>query len=215
MAIFEADVGAACDLPGANRAAGVGGFPDPDRELAPATGPQSLVVGGGCFWCTEAVFTGLAGVSRVTSGYSGGSESTADYESVCSGRTDHAEVIKVEYDPAVVSYGRLLKVFFSVAHDPTQLNRQGNDQGRQYRSVIFYGTEEERQVAQAYIAQLEAAGIFRSKIATELAPLLRFFPAEAYHQNYAALNPRQPYIQHVSMPKVEKLHRTYGEYLRK
>jgi len=206
---------AACELPGASRKIGAGQFPDPARDLSAGEGTQSAVFGGGCFWCTEAVFRSLDGVLAVTPGYSGGTEQTADYETVCTGHTDHAEVIRVDYDPKRVSYGRLLKIFFSVAHDPTQLNRQGNDRGRQYRSVIFYRGDEERDVAKAYIAQLDTAGVFNSKIVTELESLSRFYEAEAYHQNYAALNPNQPYIQYVSLPKVEKLRQKYGEYLRK
>jgi len=184
-------------------------FPDPavDTPLA-SGGRQAAVFAGGCFWCVEAVFNELVGVESVRSGYAGGTAETANYKAVCSGRTDHAEVIEVIYDPARISYGQLLKIHFSIAHDPTQLNRQGNDAGRQYRSAIFYANEEQRRIAEAYIRQLNEAGVFSGPIVTTLEPLKEFFVAEDYHQNYAALNPGQPYIQYVSQPKVEKL-RTY------
>ena len=176
---------------------------------------ETITLAGGCFWCVEAVFERLDGVLDVVSGYAGGSAETANYEAVCTGRTNHAEVVKIDYDPRVIRYGRLLKVLFSVAHDPTQLDRQGNDRGRQYRSAIFYGSEAERDVAAAYIAQLEAARVFAKPIVTVLAPLETFYRAEAYHQDYAVRNPGQPYIAGVSTPKVEKLERQYGDYLRK
>ena len=183
--------------------------PDPavDTPLA-SGGRQAAVFAGGCFWCVEAVFKELVGVESVRSGYAGGTAETANYKAVCSGRTDHAEAIEVIYDPARISYGQLLKIHFSIAHDPTQLNRQGNDAGRQYRSAIFYANEEQRRIAEAYIRQLNEAGVFSAPIVTTLEPLKQFFVAEDYHQNYAALNPGQPYIQYVSQPKVEKL-RTY------
>jgi peptide-methionine (S)-S-oxide reductase len=151
----------------------------------------------------------------VVSGYAGGSASTADYESVCSGNTGHAEVVKIDYDPAKISYGRLLRVLFSVAHDPTQLNRQGNDRGTQYRSAVFYRSEPERDVVNAYIKQLDAAGVFKAPIVTQVTPLVEFYRAETYHQDYAARNPDQPYIAMVSTPKVEKLRKTYAPLLRK
>ena len=204
-----------CDLPGASRTAGKGAFPDPSRDIAGAASPQTAVFAAGCFWCVEAVFKQLDGVLSLTSGYSGGTATTANYETVCSGRTDHAEVVKIEYDPARISYGRLLKIFFSVAHDPTQLNRQGNDHGRQYRSAIFFESEAQADVARAYIDQLGKAGVFTQPIVTEVVPLKAFYNAEAYHQNYAELHPNQPYIAGVSTPKVEKLKQKYGEYLRK
>ena len=204
-----------CDLPGASRSAGKGAFPDPLRDLEATDGEHSAVFAAGCFWCVEAVFKQLDGVVAVTSGYAGGSAATADYETVCSGRTDHAEVVKIDYDPKRISYGRLLKIFFSVAHDPTQLNRQGNDRGRQYRSGIFYAGEAQREVARAYIEQLSAAAVYTQPIVTELVPLGPFYKAEGYHQNYAELHPQQPYIASVSTPKVEKLRQKYGEYLRK
>jgi len=204
-----------CELPGINRTPGKGAFPDPARDLEATDGVHSAVLAAGCFWCVEAVFKQLEGVLAVTSGYAGGSADSADYKTVSTGKTDHAEVVKIDYDPKRISYGRLLKIFFSVAHDPTQLNRQGNDRGRQYRSAIFYGSEAQREVARAYIEQLGAAGVYSQPIVTELVPLGTFYPAEGYHQNYAELNPQQPYIAAVSTPKVEKLKQKYGEYLRK
>lgn len=193
-----------CDLPAASHSAPHTQFPDPPSDLEANAGPQSLVLGGGCFWCVEAVYRQLDGVLGAVSGYAGGDAATANYESVCSGRTNHAEVIKIDYDPARISFGRLLKVFFSAAHDPTQLDRQGNDRGRQYRSAIFFANSEQKRVAEAYIHALDAAKVFRSPIVTRLEALEQFFPAETYHQNYAARNPSQPYIAGVSMPKVEK-----------
>ena len=154
-------------------------FPDPavDTPLE-SGGRQAAVFAGGCFWCVEAVFKELVGVESVRSGYAGGTSETANYKAVCSGRTDHAEVIEIIYDPARVSYGQLLKIHFSIAHDPTQLNRQGNDAGRQYRSAIFYANEEQRRIAEAYIRQLNEAGVFSGPIVTTLEPLKEFFVAE-------------------------------------
>ena len=181
----------------------------------PVTGPRAeAVLAGGCFWCVEAVFRELDGVLDVVSGYSGGSAETADYKAVCTGRTEHAEVIQIAYDPAKVSYGQLLRIFFAVAHNPTELNRQGNDVGSQYRSAIFYADVQQKEVAERYIAQLEKAQVFSAPIVTRLESLAEFFVAEAYHQNYAALNPGQPYIQGVSTPKVEKLRAYFGEALK-
>lgn len=191
-------------------------FPDPveDAPLAPQPGRALAVLAGGCFWCTEAVYLELEGVLGVMSGYSGGSAETADYKSVCTGRTEHAEVIQIEYDPAHLTFGALLKIFFAVAHDPTQLDRQGNDVGPQYRSAIFYANDDQKRIAEAYIRQLDEAQVFSSKIVTRLEPLEDFFEAEAYHQNYAALNPGQGYIQGVALPKVEKLRQYFGEQLK-
>ena len=191
-------------------------FPDPavDTALTPGAGPQNAVLAGGCFWCTEAVFKEIDGVLEVTSGYSGGTAETADYETVCSGRTGHAEAIQVVYDPARVSFGQLLKVFFSVAHDPTQLNRQGADQGRQYRSAIFYADDEQKRVAEAYIQQLNQAGAFDKPIVTEVAPLEVFYEAEAYHQDYAERHPMQPYVLFTAAPKVEKLRQHFADRLK-
>lgn len=180
----------------------------------PQTGQQLAILGGGCFWCTEAVFEALAGVTAVTSGYAGGTADTADYRSVCTGRTAHAEVIRIAYDAEVISYGQLLKVFFSVAHDPTQLNRQGGDSGPQYRSAIFYADEQQQDLAQRYIQQLEQAAVYEAPIVTRLEALEQFYEAEEYHQNYAAANPNQPYIAAVSTPKVEKLRAAFPEQLK-
>lgn len=192
-------------------------FPDPALDLpaaAGAAGTRTAVLAGGCFWCTEAVFKELSGVTGVRPGYAGGTAETADYRTVCSGTTGHAEAIAVTYDPGVISFGGLLKVFFSVAHDPTQLNRQGNDRGPQYRSAVFYADADEKRVAEAYIAQLDAAGVFGSQIATTVEPLDAFYEAEDYHFDYAARNPSQPYIVHVSAPKVEKLRHAYPDHLK-
>jgi peptide-methionine (S)-S-oxide reductase len=188
--------------------------PEFDAPLAAQPGRREAVLAGGCFWCTEAVYRELDGVLAVVSGYSGGSAETADYRTVCSGQTQHAEVIQIAYDPSRISFGSLLRVFFAVAHDPTQLDRQGNDVGPQYRSAIFYADDEQQQIAERYIRQLDAAKLFGSPIVTRLEKLQDFFEAEAYHQNYAALNPRQPYIAAVSTPKVEKLRAYFGESLK-
>jgi peptide-methionine (S)-S-oxide reductase len=192
-------------------------FPDPDLDLPLASGSstQSAVLAGGCFWCVEAVYRQLAGIHSVVSGYSGDSAKTADYKSVCSGMTNHAEAVKIEFDASKVTFGQLLKVFFSVAHDPTQVNRQGNDVGRQYRSAIFYANEDQRRVAEAYITQLNEARVFPARIATTLEPLEAFYDAEAYHQDYAARNPNQPYIACIAAPKVDKVREYYPEKLRK
>lgn len=190
-------------------------FPDPEVDTAPATGEQAAILAGGCFWCVEAVFKEIDGVLSVRSGYSGGTAETADYEKVCSGMTDHAEAIEVRFDPARTSFGQLLKVFFSVAHDPTQLDRQGADRGRQYRSAIFTTDDEQRRVAEAYIRQLDQTGLFDAPIVTQVEPLEKFYEAEAYHQDYAARNPRQPYVAYTAAPKVEKLRKTYPDRLKR
>jgi len=192
-------------------------FPDPilDTPLASSPTEKTAVLAGGCFWCVEAVFKQLRGVLSVRSGYAGGTAATANYRTVCSGRTDHAEAIEIRYDASETTFGQLLKIHFSVAHDPTQLDRQGNDVGRQYRSAIFYADEEQRRVADAYIRQLNEAGIFTTPIATTLEPLERFYVAEDYHQDYAAQNPGQPYIVFVAQPKVDKLRANFSERLKK
>ncbi len=194
-----------------------GEFPDPVLDLSPGpdAGPQTVVLAGGCFWCTEAVFQEVDGVLDVTSGYAGGSADTADYQTVCSGMSGHAEAISVRYDPARVSYGQLLKLFFSVAHDPTQLNRQGADQGTQYRSAVFYQDEEEKRVAEAYIRQLNEAGAYDQPIVTTLEPLPVFYEAEGYHQDYASRNPMQPYVLFTSAPKVSKLRKHFPDRLKR
>jgi len=187
-------------------------FPDPvvDTALADKTGQSRAALAGGCFWCVEAVYKNLEGVSSVKSGYAGGTADTADYETLSSGTTDHAESVEVVYDPSRVSYGQILKVFFAIAHDPTQLNRQGPDTGRQYRSAIFYTDSEQQRVAQAYIDQLNKAHVFDQRIVTEVVPLQAFYQAETYHQDYAARNPLNPYIVFNAQPKVRKL-RSYQE----
>jgi len=182
-------------------------FPAPTQDITttPSAGPQSVVLGGGCFWCTEGVFENVAGVTDVVSGYAGGTDASANYEAVSSGSTDHAEVIRVTYDPTKVTFGNVLKLFFSVAHDPTTLNRQGADRGRQYRSAIFFASDEQKRVADAYIKQLDAAKVFDSPIVTTLEPLTKFHIAEGYHQDYAKQHPDNPYIVHNALPKIEKL----------
>jgi peptide-methionine (S)-S-oxide reductase len=169
------------------------------------------VVSGGCFWGIQAVFQHVKGVISATSGYSGGPVKNPDYETVSSGRTGHAESVQIVFDPSKVTYGELLRVFFSVAHDPTELNRQGPDVGTQYRSVIFYNGEEQKRIAEAYIAQLDNARVFPRKIATQAVRLGAFYPAEAYHQNYAAMHPMDPYIVYNDAPKVEHLRREFPE----
>jgi peptide-methionine (S)-S-oxide reductase len=190
-------------------------FPDPvvDVPITPSPATQVAVFAGGCFWCVEAVFRELRGVQSVRSGYVGGTAATANYKAVCSGQTDHAESIEIVYDASQVTYGQLLKIHFSVAHDPTTLNRQGNDVGSQYRSVVYYVNDEQKRVAEAYIRQLHEAEVFTNPIVTTVEPLKEFFEAEAYHQNYAALNPNQPYIAHVALPKVQKLRESFPEKL--
>jgi peptide-methionine (S)-S-oxide reductase len=189
-------------------------FPDPVVDTSPATGESVAVLAGGCFWCVEAVYLQLDGVRSVKSGYAGGTAETADYDTVCTGRTDHAEAVEIRFDPAKLTYGKLLKVFFSIAHDPTTKDRQGSDVGRQYRSAIFYAGEEQKRVAEAYITQLDAAKVFDRPIVTEVVPLERFYEAEAYHQNYAARNPAQPYIAYTALPKVKKVRQYYADQLK-
>lgn len=188
-------------------------FPDPEAEPA-GSGRRSIILGGGCFWCTEAVYRDLEGVVSVRPGYAGDAKELADYESVCSGRTNHAEVIEIVYDAARIGLGSILKIFFSIAHDPTQKDRQGNDVGRQYRSVIFYADAEQKRTAEAYIARIDKARYFDRPVVTELTPLETFYPAEAYHHDYAARNPNQPYIRAVSEPKVQKLKAVHGALLK-
>ena len=202
MAVTAGMIGLAC----ARAAVDYKNFPAPAKDLiaAPDAGVQTAVLAGGCFWCTEGVLEEIPGVIDVESGYAGGSKETANYEAVCTGKTGHAEAIRVTYDPRKVSYGSLLKLFFSIAHDPTTLNRQGNDSGTQYRSAIFYSSEEMRSVAAAYIKQLDEAKVFADPIVTTIEPLTEFYPAEKYHQDYARLNPYQGYIQAAAIPKKEK-----------
>jgi peptide-methionine (S)-S-oxide reductase len=190
---------------------GASDLPKPKADL-PTTqpSPQKAVFAGGCFWCTEAVFQQLKGVSDVTSGYAGDSKQTANYERVSAGDTNHAEAIQITYDPSQISYGELLRVFFAT-HDPTTKDRQGPDTGRQYRSAVFYLSDEQKKVAEAYIAQLQEAKAFDKKIVTTLEPLTEFYPAEKYHQDFMTLNPTHPYIQHWAVPKVEKVQKSFPE----
>jgi peptide-methionine (S)-S-oxide reductase len=190
-----------------------GPIPNPavDAPLAKVKSEQTAVLAGGCFWGIEAVFEHVRGVTHVESGYAGGSADNADYRTVSSGRTGHAESVHITYDPSQVTYGQLLKVFFAVAHDPTELNRQGPDSGTQYRSAIFYANDEQKRIAESYIAQLDGAKIFNDKIVTQVVPLKGFYEAEGYHQNYLAKHPDEPYIVYNDMPKLESLRQQLPE----
>jgi peptide-methionine (S)-S-oxide reductase len=196
-------------------AKGAGKTPIPaavaDGQAARAPGKETAVFAGGCFWGTQSVFERVKGVLDTTAGYAGGSAETATYDQVSSETTGHAESVRVVYDPAQITYGQLLRIFFSVAHDPTQLNRQGPDVGTSYRSVIFYTSEEQRKISQAYIAQLDAAKVFPKPIATQVVPLKGFYDAESYHQDYALHNPGNPYILVCDRPKVEALKQQFPE----
>jgi peptide-methionine (S)-S-oxide reductase len=211
-------------LTGARIAAGVilgasallaAGFPDPALDNKNLKGKQTAVLAGGCFWCTEAVFQQIEGVQKVVSGYSGGDAASAHYEIVSTGRTGHAESVQITFDPQKISYGQILKVFFDVAHDPTQLNRQGPDTGPQYRSAIFYRNDEQKKIAEAYIKQLDEAKVFRSPIVTQVVQFKEFYPAEEHHQNFCNRNPKNPYVMGVAMPKVEKTKEKLPELLKK
>ncbi len=182
-------------------------IPDPvvDSPRPAANGLHTVVLGGGCFWGLQAVFEHVKGVSKVTAGYSGGSAETANYEAVSDGLTGHAEAVRITYDPSKITYGQLLKVFFSVAHDPTEIDRQGPDIGTQYRSVIFYSNEQQRRIAQTYINQLNQAKVFERPIATQVVGLHRFYKAESYHQDFAVKYPNDPYIVSNDLPKVGNL----------
>jgi peptide-methionine (S)-S-oxide reductase len=185
--------------------------PTVDATLATAKTDQTAVLAGGCFWGIQAVFQHVKGVINATSGYSGGAAKTAEYEVVSNGDSGHAESVKIVYDASQITYGQLLRVFFSVAHDPTQLNRQGPDTGSQYRSSIFYGNDEQKRIADAYIAQLEKAKVFPHPIVTQVVPLKAFYPAEAYHQDYAARHPDNPYIVYNDAPKVAHLRQQFPD----
>ncbi len=191
------------------------GTPDNGAHLPTGPDTEIAILAGGCFWCVEAVFRELHGVLAVESGYCGGTRETADYQQVCAGHTDHAEAVRISYDPRQVRYEDLLTVFFSIAHDPTQKDRQGNDRGRQYRSVIFYGDERQRAAATAVIEQLGRERVFKDPIVTEVVVASPFYPAEAYHNNYAACHPEQPYVAHVAAPKVGKLRQYFAHMLRR
>lgn len=182
-----------------------------DAVLAQSPGRQTAVFAGGCFWGTQSVFERVKGVLETTAGYAGGSAATATYAQVTTETTGHAESVRVVYDPAKITYGQLLRVFFSVAHDPTQLNRQGPDVGTSYRSAIFYTNEEQRKISLAYIAQLDAAHLFPKPIVTQVVPLQGFYAAESYHQDYALHNPENPYIQICDRPKIDALKKEFPE----
>ena len=182
-----------------------------DATLAEKPGKETAVFAGGCFWGTQSVFERVKGVVATTAGYAGGSADTATYPQVTTETTGHAESVRVVYDPSKITYGQLLRVFFSVAHDPTQLNRQGADVGTSYRSEIFYSNDEQRKISQAYIAQLDAAHVFPGRIVTEVTPLKGFYDAESYHQHYADHNPANPYILVCDRPKIEALKTQFPE----
>jgi peptide-methionine (S)-S-oxide reductase len=185
--------------------------PTDDVALAQTPGKQTAVFAGGCFWGTQGVFERVKGVVDTTAGYAGGSADTATYDQVTTETTGHAESVKVVYDPSKITYGQLLRIFFSVAHDPTQLNRQGPDVGTSYRSAIFYTNDEQRKMSQAYIAQLDAAHVFDKPIVTQVTPLKGFYDAESYHQDYALHNPENPYILVCDRPKIEALKAEFPE----
>jgi peptide-methionine (S)-S-oxide reductase len=192
-------------------------FPDPavDAQKAAVKGKETAVVAGGCFWGVEAVFERLKGVNDVVSGFAGGEKNTAHYEQVSGGRTGHAESVKITYDPSQITYGELLKVYFAVAHDPTELNRQGPDRGTQYRSAIFYANEEQQKIATAYIKQLDEAGVFPRQIVTQVVPLKGFYAAEEHHQHYLQNNPTDPYIVENDIPKLMALKKKYPQMCRR
>jgi peptide-methionine (S)-S-oxide reductase len=198
-------LGATCSSPGKGSAL-LAVLPDPVEDLPASLGkvPRTAVLAGGCFWCTEAVFEAIPGVRSVVSGYAGDTRDKATYDQVSWGLTKHAEAVEIIYDPSRIRYGRLLRVFFEIAHDPTQLNRQGPDSGRQYRSAIFYASEDERRVAEAYIRQLSKARAFDRPIVTTLEKLEGFYPGEAYHQDFVAQHPTHPYVLRWALPKLEK-----------
>jgi peptide-methionine (S)-S-oxide reductase len=201
-----------------NNAAGGGlVLPDPvvDSPLATKKGSQTAVVAGGCFWGVQAVFQHVKGVKNATSGYSGGAVPSPAYEQVGTGETGHAESVKITFDPAQISYGQLLKLFFSVVHDPTQINRQGPDTGSQYRSAIFYAGDEQKRITEAYISQLEQAKVFPRPIVTQVVPLKAFYDAEAYHQDYARFHPDDPYIVRNDAPKVQQLREQFPDLYKK
>src|SRR5580700_717251 len=186
-------------------------IPDPavDETLASQKGQETIVVAGGCFWGIQAVFQHVKGVSRATSGYSGGTVKNPDYEEVSSGSTGHAESVEIVYDPSKITLGQLLKVFFGVAHDPTELNRQGPDTGTQYRSAIFFANQDQQRIAQAYVDQLSQLKLFSRPIVTQIVPMEGFYRAEQYHQNYAAQHPDNPYIARFDLPKVKQLQQEF------
>jgi peptide-methionine (S)-S-oxide reductase len=192
---------------------GAASFPDPPNSAA-AKGTESVVLAGGCFWGVEAVFERLKGVTDTAAGYSGGAKGTAHYEVVSSGRTGHAESVKITYDTSQISFGQILKVYFAVAHDPTTLNRQGYDVGTQYRSAIFYTTPEQKRVAETYIKDLNGAKVFRHPIVTQVLPLEAFYTAEEHHQHFVDRNPTQGYVVSTELPKLRDLQHQFPEMLK-
>ncbi len=194
-------------------AAGAWAAQSPEAS-APSRAPQKLVLGGGCFWGMEGVFESLKGVSNVVSGYAGGRKVSAHYEMVSTGLTGHAESVEITYDPSVISFDQLMRVFFLVAHDPTELNRQGPDSGSQYRSVIFYADGAQKRAAEAFIHRLQHDRVFRDPIVTQLAPLEAFYPAEAYHQHFMARNPNYPYIIYNDKPKIAQLRKQLSDLVK-
>jgi len=186
-------------------------IPPPAADVAAAEGLQTAVVSGGCFWGVQGVFQHTKGVASAVSGYAGGSQMTATYEQVSTGTTGHAESVQIKFDPKQISYGKILQIFFSVAHDPTQLNRQGPDSGTQYRSAIFTTSDTQKKAAEAYIAQLDAAKVYGKPIVTKVGTLDAFYPAEGYHQDYLTLHPNQPYIAYNDLPKIENLKKIFAE----
>lgn len=185
--------------------------PAVDTAAAGPSSPQTVVLAGGCFWGVQAVFQHTKGVIKAVSGYAGGSKETAEYDTVSTGRTGHAESVAVTFDPSVISYGTILQIYFSVAHDPTELNRQGPDEGPQYRSEIFAQNDEQKRVAEAYVAQLGKAGVFREPVVTKISLGAPFYPAEGYHQDYATLHPSNMYIVFNDLPKIENLKRVFPD----
>lgn len=192
-------------------------FPEPaiDEPAATDKGMETAVLAGGCFWGVEGVFERIKGVKKAVSGFAGGQKSTAHYETVSNGTTGHAESVEITFDPKQITFGQLLMVYFSVVHDPTELNRQGPDTGTQYRSAIFYTSDEQKKVADAYIKQLDAAEVFRRPIVTQVVPLKGFFPAEAYHQHFLDNNMNHPYIVYNDLPKIAALKKQYPEFCKR
>ena len=212
-----AALAAACGLLGAASASAAETafiIPPPAMDQPAAAAPQKAVIAGGCFWGVQAVFQHVKGVSSAVSGYAGGQASTANYDAVSGGRSGHAEAVEITYDPAQVSYGQLLQIYFSVAHDPTQLNRQGPDSGTQYRSTVFPADDGQRKIAEAYIAQLNQAGVYPKALATTIEPLKAFYPAEDYHQDYFERQPHQRYCALVVQPKLAHVQALCAPHLR-
>ena len=217
LALAGATVLSACTYLGSSVAAEKAvKLPPPATDMPAASqgARETAVFAGGCFWGVQAVFQHTNGVLNAVSGYAGGEKDTANYQAIGSGRTGHAESVQVTYDPKVVSYGKLLQIYFSVAHDPTQLNRQGPDHGTQYRSAVFYKDANQKQVTEGYVAQLDAAKVYPAKIVTQITPLTAFYPAEGYHQDYATLNPTSPYIAMFDLPKIANLKTVMPEVFR-